>query len=136
MFTSCVTIHSLHAPPPSPPPPRTRVDLESLACATCTPTPRISQYVQGDDADESGTQVCCPCLRLHSSIQRMSDLAAAPSPHCRCRLQIIVETNFRVYAYTTSYVDFQILSRFATIIEKFPDMCVRSCAPCNLRRRV
>ena len=34
-----------------------------------------------------------------------------------------METNFRVYAYTTSYVDFQILSRFASIIEKFPDMC-------------
>ncbi len=41
--------------------------------------------------------------------------------------QIIVETNFRVYAYTTSYVDFQILSRFATVVEKFPDMCAPSC---------
>jgi hypothetical protein len=28
-----------------------------------------------------------------------------------------------VYAYTTSYVDYQILSRFASIVEKFPDMC-------------
>jgi hypothetical protein len=47
-------------------------------------------------------------------------------------VQIIVETNFRVYAYTTSYVDFQILSRFANIIEKFPDMCVSSSVPCDI----
>lgn len=33
-----------------------RLDLESLEVATCTPTPRISHYVQGDDSDESGTQ--------------------------------------------------------------------------------
>lgn len=40
-----------------------------------------------------------------------------------------METNFRVYAYTTSYVDFQILSRFASIIEKFPDMCTAPARP-------
>jgi hypothetical protein len=95
---------------------RCRVELDSLHAATCTPTPRISRYVQGDDADDSGTQVsqprrCC-CTAVDGSFPA----------------QIIVETNFRVYAYTTSYVDFQILSRFATVVEKFPDMCPPTCS--------
>ena len=96
------------------------MELESLELYVCTPTPRISQYVQGDDADESGTQVLAP----HAACRR-SALTAL------CCRQIIVETNFRVYAYTTSYVDYQIISRFANVIEKFPDMCARL----RLRRR-
>jgi hypothetical protein len=102
------------------------VDLESLDAATLTPTPRISQYVQGDEADDSGTQA------RHTTTPARARLYTRRLPvslHTCSAAQIIVETNFRVYAYTTSYVDYQILSRFASIIEKFPDMCAVHARP-------
>ena len=67
-----------------------RVELDSLDTATCTPTPRISRYVQGDDADESGTQVRHPLRRLVASERspcRLVPHATAFADHCGDELQ-------------------------------------------------